>query len=730
MTYAPEEVLRAARWAMARGRLRHAEEGYRWLLGLRPWPQSLAGVAREEVALALAEVLLDRADGRGLVAVLDDWAPRGAGCPWRWRAIEAQRMTDIGLLSDARAHWGELAEAAHAAGDPWATALARAQRDAVLLQLNRLDEARGGARLLAFDGVGALGEEAVWNAWADARASGAEPTRTRSPAGVARWSPPPPTARARAWLARLSNRVVLALDAGAVDEAARLLDAIEGGVETHGEPALGARVAWVTGLVAWAAGDLGGVLDRLGGACEDFLRCDLRLDAWNAARAATVVAASHGLDPSAWRRTERDVRERLAGELTSADRVFFLATRGAAVNQDIADAVARANDPRHALDALRLVQGFRWGSARDDASGEAGRDSPGPATAPTTRVWQWLALRRGFAEEPFDLAWLPPDVAVLDQVVLDTHTATFVVTQRGCRVVRASTGRRELSTRVEAALGEVLAARRITGLMGAGSALTDLAAAYALPEIVKALGATTRRVLIRPDGPGVQVPWAALPVEGAPWVARVEIGCVSTLRRSTAGGRVPTDRSICGVAVERSEYGTLPLASGDLRGVAEAGWRLAPPSGASSRAGVLAALSGAGGAHFACHGVWNGDDPMRSGLWLEDARLDLAALCRLDLRGLELAVLAACWASEATQVPGRELVGIPFALHAARVGAVVAPTWPIPDHAGEGFARRFWGHVRARDAVGALAATQREVLGSLSPRSWAGWRVWVDGVGG
>ncbi len=96
---------------------------------------------------------------------------------------------------------------------------------------------------------------------------------------------------------------------------------------------------------------------------------------------------------------------------------------------------------------------------------------------------------------------------------------------------------------------------------------------------------------------------------------------------------------------------------------------------------VRQALSGAGTAHFACHGVAELSSPLDSRLQLagqDDLRLrDLLAM-RLRLR---LAVLSAC----ETLPPGTDLpdevVSLPTGLLQAGVGGVVASMWAVPDRA-------------------------------------------------
>lgn len=739
------DVLHASKWAMGCGRLRDAEAGYRWLLDLRPWPGELAGVAREDIALALAEVLLDCADGEGFLVVHRSWASASGATWWKWDALAAQRCTDMGLLSDARKRWGALIAAARLAGDPWAASRARAQHAMTLLLLNRLDEAWDDPAFLAFDGAGAE-EDAAWTGWTSARRWGGgrgrtpatteaileregpgPPVRAAERDGAGLWEAPPRDPRARVWLARLANRTLVALDQGYTDAARALVAAVEGPLALPLDPSLAARVAWLRGLICWAEGDLTRAEHELAAACDGALGGGLLLDAWNAARAATLVAASLGRSPNPWRTTERDLRDKIVGLLTPEDRVFFLANRADAVDQTVVDELARAADPGEALTALHAIQGTRWGATEEREPHERRPKRVGK-TSLSTRIWQWIGLRSGFAEEPLDLAWIPADAAVLVQVVVDGEVAMFVTTRERCRVIRVRCARVELARRVEAAVREVYDAGRPWSAPAIGSALTELADTVGVAAITRELGPSVNRVFLMPDGPCVQAPWAALPFEGAPWVARMEIGTLSVLRKARSSWRPAIERGVHGVAVTRGEPRPLPLTAHDLSAISERGWsvtRLENPT----REDLARSLAEACAAHLACHGTFDGDDPLSSGLHVDGALLDLDAISRLDLRRLALTVLAACWTGEVTQLPGRELFGVPISLHAAGVGAVLAPSWPVPDQAGAGVARALWGHMRSSDAVGALAAMQRAAWPSRRPLLWAGWRAWVDGVG-
>ncbi|MFO0608800.1 MAG: CHAT domain-containing protein [Polyangiales bacterium] len=524
------------------------------------------------------------------------------------------------------------------------------------------------------------------------------------------------------------NRVLMALDQGAVEDARALVDEVEVRLARPLEPSLEAQLAWAKGLLRWAEGDLEAAETEFAVACDGALAGGRLLEGWNVARAATIVRAALGRLPNSWLQTERALRQEIVAHLTPTDRVFFLANRGDAVDQDIAAALDRAVDPEATFTALRVIQGARWGAV-NEATDARPRDG-GRRASWSTRIWQQLGLRRGFGEEPLDPSWLPPTCALLYQVSLEREVAIFVVTRSGCRVVRRRCPRTELAARAAAAVGEASArgTRLSNELYSPRSALGRLADAVGIDEVTASFGPEISRVFVVPDGPCVQAPWAALPCGAAPWIERVEIALVSALRPSQARWRLGSGATLRGIAATHAGDPPLPFARDDVSQMHGGAWAFASTL-ASTTEEIERALIGADGAHCACHGVFDAEAPSSSGLRVGPGLLDLDAISRLELRRLGLLVLASCWTGALSQLPGREFFGVPIALHAAGVGAVIAPLWAVSDQYGPTFARAFWEGAAAEDAVGALARVQRRHWRSRHPRLWAPWGVWVDGVG-
>ncbi|RFP60973.1 MAG: CHAT domain-containing protein, partial [Limnothrix sp. CACIAM 69d] len=88
--------------------------------------------------------------------------------------------------------------------------------------------------------------------------------------------------------------------------------------------------------------------------------------------------------------------------------------------------------------------------------------------------------------------------------------------------------------------------------------------------------------------------------------------------------------------------------------------------------------------HFSCHGTVNFNEPLNSGLLMNDGLLTLRELFNLKLtegnkRGIRLAVLSAC----ETGLPGLDLadeaIGLPVGLLQAGVAGAIASLWKVDD---------------------------------------------------
>jgi CHAT domain-containing protein len=104
-----------------------------------------------------------------------------------------------------------------------------------------------------------------------------------------------------------------------------------------------------------------------------------------------------------------------------------------------------------------------------------------------------------------------------------------------------------------------------------------------------------------------------------------------------------------------------------------------------------------GVAHFACHGVYDQDRPLGSGLALADGWLTLGELLDAELapfRGVRLAVLSACESAMSTTAGPDEALGLPAAVTYAGAGCVIGSLWLVEDSASYLLMARFHSELR------------------------------------
>ncbi|MEV4109900.1 CHAT domain-containing protein [Nonomuraea sp. NPDC049695] len=104
--------------------------------------------------------------------------------------------------------------------------------------------------------------------------------------------------------------------------------------------------------------------------------------------------------------------------------------------------------------------------------------------------------------------------------------------------------------------------------------------------------------------------------------------------------------------------------------------------GAASRAELLAALAAKDATpailHFGAHGVFDPDEPMRSGIELADGRLTAEDILGLAL-DVDLVTLAACETGVSDRRPGDELIGLTRALLYAGAPSALVTLWRVDE---------------------------------------------------
>ncbi len=275
-------------------------------------------------------------------------------------------------------------------------------------------------------------------------------------------------------------------------------------------------------------------------------------------------------------------------------------------------------------------------------------------------------------------------------------------------------------------------------------------AAVLLPDHVLAALEGAREVVIVPAGPLALVPFAALPVHGAPWGAQVAIRYGPSLRilADLAAGRAP-DRATIGREALVVGDPVMPRGFHPLAGArAEASWVAGRLTGKPAAAllgpqategAVRARLPKASIVHLATHGVAFADTALARASFLvlgkdgaNDGELRVADLMDDPALGLkaELVVLSACQTGIGAIREGEGTVGLQRAFLARGARSLLVSLWNVDDAATAALVRGFYTHwLGDRDRptkAEALRRAQEEVRRVpkwTAPKYWAAFQV-------
>ena len=444
----------------------------------------------------------------------------------------------------------------------------------------------------------------------------------------------------------------------------------------------------------------------------------------------------------------------------------LVASRALADSPDALDRQTARTDVQRRLTAVqrRLLEPGLAASARDEALKELQeleRSERDLRPAPRHGATEFAALEaveRGLAPDEALLAFL----VGADRNADGESTGgawVLAVTREGTRVHRIPE-----RARLAPAVG------LFTGLIerrdGSEAGTAAVLHAQLLAPALAGLPPGVRRLLLVPDGPLHDLPFAALRerADGAPLVARYELALVpsASLWRywrqqpplppggealvladpdRGSGARVALARGGegGGVFAEAAQLGALPEARWEGHAVENALQetqvvpRLLVGAGASERALKTANLASVRVLHLAAHAVVDTEAPERSALVLapgaeeEDGILQPREIAELQLGGA-LVVLSSCHSASGAVLPGEGVLSLARAFFEAGARAVVASLWPLRDDEAAWLASRYYQHLaRGMSASAALRAAQLEALDDGQPASaWAGLAVLGD----
>lgn len=121
---------------------------------------------------------------------------------------------------------------------------------------------------------------------------------------------------------------------------------------------------------------------------------------------------------------------------------------------------------------------------------------------------------------------------------------------------------------------------------------------------------------------------------------------------------------------------------------------------------VRTEMRGRNWVHFACHGIQDMDEPLKSGVHLHDGRLELLEIMRQKISNADLAFLSACQTSKGDPKLSEEVVHLSAGMLAAGYRGVVGTMWSISDIHGPEFATEFYQYLFRENGLEGLDSSQ------------------------
>ena len=250
------------------------------------------------------------------------------------------------------------------------------------------------------------------------------------------------------------------------------------------------------------------------------------------------------------------------------------------------------------------------------------------------------------------------------------------------------------------AMGSVVTARHEKMLLRTAQDLLARLHDILVAPIAELLGPRGGHLQLVPHRQIGQVPFHAL-YDGAEYLIDQWVITTSPIPTS----RVAQPKSLARPIVLAVPDERAPAVAQEARAIAE----LIPSArvliGDEATSQRLAELSGADLVHFACHGAFEGDNPLFSRLRLADRWVTSTEILPLDLRDA-LVVLSACESGQAGL--SAEPIGLGWAFLAAGASGVVSSQWMVQDEVTRHLMGSFYRAVsEGIDAATAVRSAQR-----------------------
>jgi CHAT domain-containing protein/tetratricopeptide (TPR) repeat protein len=128
--------------------------------------------------------------------------------------------------------------------------------------------------------------------------------------------------------------------------------------------------------------------------------------------------------------------------------------------------------------------------------------------------------------------------------------------------------------------------------------------------------------------------------------------------------------------------------------------------------------------HFACHGAFDPNQPMKAGIELADGRLTAEEIFNSELNA-DLVTLSACESGVNERKPGDELVGLTRALIYAGTPSVLVSLWTVDDYTTSFLMQRFYTYLASGEIstkVEALQKAQVDTMREIEEKDTRGWK--------
>lgn len=387
-----------------------------------------------------------------------------------------------------------------------------------------------------------------------------------------------------------------------------------------------------------------------------------------------------------------------------------------------------------------LVDALRWVAQRQPSSHSSYREAYF-ATADSARR-ELIDVRAStgraalamFGDAAAKQPWLafPADKVVAQFVTLPHETIVLMATRNGAtQASRMPLGEQELAALVDELVDSIERGEE-RQQHDVGKRFNQ----HLPPHLTEAL--RTANVVIIPDGPLYQMPFAAVFPEG---VSLAEAPDVDTAIRASSphAAKQLTVIAVGNPTIDRATFdlAALPAAESEAHDVA-ALYASAPICGRdATKTRVKALLPQSDVAEFATHAIASPTDPSSSCLVLAPETGDSGALTAreisaLPLQRLRVAILTGC-RTAATSQNGGASDSIALAFLRAGAGNVIASLWRIDDDVARTFSLHLHRELRAGVAPAvALQHAQRAMRESSNPalrtaRNWSGFIVTGNG---